>query len=122
MASRNPYESGRPKHWKKGDTKLPAGTAGEYRIVDKETRENKYIGESRDLQRRLNQHTRKQRCANESTVNTDKSHLYDSTKHEIVYQRAKAGASTEARRKHEKQKIAKHDPSWNKNKGGGGRK
>ena len=57
MTSRNPYEPGRPKRWKKGDTRLPPGTAGEYRILDRKTGKVKYIGEARDLQRRLYQHT-----------------------------------------------------------------
>ena len=113
----NPYGPGRAKDWVKGSTKLPAGTAGEYRIVSKETGKPTYIGESGDLESRLNQHTRRGKPRT-----TDKSHLYDPTKHRIAYQVARPGASTEARREHEKRKIAEHAPSWNKDGGGSGRR
>ena len=59
--SKNPYGPGRPKRWEKGKSRIPPGTAGEYRIRDKETGAVKYVGETKDLQRRLNQHTRKPR-------------------------------------------------------------
>ena len=117
MSYDNPYGPGRAKRWAKGITRLPPGTAGEYRIVSKESGKPNYIGESKDLQCRLNQHTR---IGKAST--TDKSHLYDPTKHEIVYQVAKPDASTEARREHEKRKIAEHAPSWNLDRGGSGRR
>lgn len=57
----SPYRPGRPKKWKKGETPIPPGTPGSYRITDKETGEIKYVGETKDLQRRLNQHTRQPR-------------------------------------------------------------
>lgn len=114
----NPYGPGRPKRWLRGRTKLPTGTAGEYRIVSRRTGRPKYIGESGDLQRRLNEHTRRPTFA----TSRDKSHLYDPSKHEIVYQVAISGASTTARRTHEKNKIAEHAPSWNLDCGGSGRK
>ncbi len=117
MSSDNPYGPGRAKRWVKGGTRLPPGTAGEYRIVKKETGKPHYIGESGDLERRLNQHTRMGKAGT-----TDKSHLYDASKHEITYQVAKAGASTEARREHERRKIAEHAPSWNLDRGGSGRR
>ena len=117
MSYENPYGSGRAKRWVKGGTRLPPGTTGEYRIVNNETGKPNYIGESGDLERRLNQHTRKGKART-----TDKSHLYDPTKHEIVYQVAKPGASNEARREHEKRKIAEHAPAWNLDRGGSGRR
>lgn len=55
----NPYGPGRPKRWIKGETRIPPNTAGEYRIRDKESGEVKYVGETKDLQKRLNQHTRR---------------------------------------------------------------
>lgn len=55
-------------------------------------------------------------------MSKDKSHLFDPAKHEIVYKEAKPGASSDQRRKHEKQKIARHKPSWNDDGGGSGRK
>lgn len=117
MSYRNPYGPGRAKRWVKGSTRLPPGTAGEYRIVNKETGNPAYIGESGDLESRLNQHTRRGKARN-----TDKSHLYDPTRHEVVYYVAKPGATTEARREHEKRKIAEHAPPWNQDRGGSGRK
>ena len=112
------YGPGRPRRWEKGKTKLPPGTAGEYRIVNKDTRDPEYIGESKDLQRRLNQHTRR----TQKPTRTDKSHLYDREKHNIEFKQAKPGASSSARRKHEKTKIAQHRPSLNQDGGGSGRK
>ena len=116
--SGSPYGRGRPRRWVKGRTKLPPGTAGEYRIVSKETGNVEYVGESGDLEHRLNQHTR--RTSRRSA--TDKSGLYDPAKHEIFFQVAKPGTSTETRRAHEKRKIAEHEPSWNRDRGGSGRK
>lgn len=112
------YGRGRPKHWAKHGTKLPPGTAGEYRIVNRETGKPVYIGESGDLQRRLNQHTR----TSQKPSTTDKSQLYDPVKHEVRYQLAKPHTSPEDRRQHERASIAKHRPLWNRDRGGSGRK
>lgn len=109
---------GRPRRWQKHGAKLPPGTAGEYRIVSIETGKPEYIGESGDLQRRLNQHTR----GSQKPSQTDKSHLFDPLKHEVRYQVAKRGASVESRREHERASIAKHRPPWNRDQGGSGRK
>lgn len=114
----SPYRPGRPRRWEKGKTKLPPGSAGEYRIVDKESGKPVYIGESGNLQARLNQHTRQ----TQNPTRTDKSSRNNPKKHRVDYQLAKPGASTEARRKHERSKIAQHKPPWNKDAGGSGRK
>ena len=118
--SDSPYGPGPPKKWKKGESKIPSGTAGEYRIKNKETGEIKYIGETKDLQRRLNQHTRRPKT--EEKMSKDKSDRFDSDKHEVSYKEAKPGSSPASRRAHEKTKIARHKPSWNKDRGGSGRK
>lgn len=55
-------------------------------------------------------------------MSKDKSHLFDPEKHEIVYKEAKSGVSSDQRRKHEAKKIAQHNPSWNDDRGGSGRK
>lgn len=114
----NTYAPGRPKRWEKGKTKLPKGTVGEYRIVDKQTGKPEYIGESSDLQQRLNQHTRRSK----KPTGTDKGHLFDPEKHRVEYKTARRGATSSARREHEKRKIAQHKPSWNKDGGGSGRR
>ena len=112
------YGAGRPRRWAKRGAKLPPGTAGEYRIVDTETGKPEYIGETKDLQRRLNQHTR----ATTKPSRTNKSDRYDSAKHEICYQVANPLASAEQRREHERASIARHRPPWNADRGGSGRK
>ena len=112
------YGVGGLKRWQKRGDKLPPDTAGEYRIVDIGTGTPQYIGESGDLQRRLNQHTRTAR----KPAKTDKSHLFDPLRHEIRYQVAKHGVSVESRREHERASIAKHGPPWNRDQGGSGRR
>lgn len=57
--AKSPYGPGRFKKWDKDGEKIPPGTAGEYRIQDKKTGETLYIGESSDLQQRLNAHTKR---------------------------------------------------------------
>lgn len=54
-------------------------------------------------------------------MSRDKSDKFDPAKHNISYQEAKPNASPSSRRKHEKDKIKKHKPSWNKDRGGSGR-
>lgn len=55
-------------------------------------------------------------------MNKDKSSRFDPDKHEISYKEAKPGFSPDSRRAHEKKKIAQHKPTWNKGRGGSGRK
>ncbi len=59
--AKNPYGPGRFKKWDKDGDKIPPDTPGEYRIQDKETGEILYIGESGELQDRLNAHTKRKR-------------------------------------------------------------
>ncbi|MCY3701512.1 MAG: GIY-YIG nuclease family protein [Rhodospirillales bacterium] len=86
--------------------------------MDKNSGKLVYIGESGDLQSRLNQHTRQA----QKPTRTDKSDLYNPKKHRVDYKLAKPDAAAEQRRKHERSKIAQHRPPWNKDGGGSGRK
>lgn len=114
----NPYSPGRPKRWKRGETKVPPRTAGEYRLVDKTTGAPLYIGETSDVQRRLTQHTRPA----QRPTRTDKSNRFDPSKHRVEFKAAKLGATTGDRRAHERSKIVQHKPPWNRDGGGSGRK
>ena len=99
LALAGPYGPGAPS---KGD---PPKAPGEYRIKDA-AGNIKYIGETKDLQRRKKEHEKSGKKA--------PGGLYE-------YKVAKPETSTDERRTHEKQKIKKHAPAENKSKGGEGR-
>lgn len=54
------YKSGRPNKYNPntGEGKKPPSTPGEYRIRNEETNKIEYIGETNDLNRRMNEHKR----------------------------------------------------------------
>jgi hypothetical protein len=100
LAFAGPYGPGAPS---KSD---PPKAAGEYRIKGPDGK-IKYLGETKDLQRRKKQHERSGRIAPGDTF-----------EHKV----ANPEATTDERRAHEKEKIKKHNPPENKSKGGEGRK
>ncbi len=88
--------------------KEPPSQAGVYRIIDKESGEILYIGETSNLRRRKKEHL--------------KSGKYDPEFHVFAWQLADAESTSEDRREVERKKIDRHEPSENKRRGGGGRK
>ena len=105
------YKQGRPKEidpFNEMD-KIPK-KPGEYRKIEKtgsQMRENNYIGETNNLHRRIGEHKR-----------TGKIKPGE----KIAIQVADGRSTSNTRREHEKEKIAKHKPIENKSSGGEGRK
>ncbi len=101
------YKPGRLNKWnptaRKGSE--PPKTAGEYRIRTGNNR-MKYIGETNNLDRRINEHIKSGKIRKDQTVE---------------WQEAKGTSTSNTRRKHETGKIEKHKPFNNKRGGGGGR-
>ncbi|MBN2798578.1 MAG: GIY-YIG nuclease family protein [Deltaproteobacteria bacterium] len=97
-----PYGPGRPSR------QPPPHAPGEYRWVNKETKERDYIGETNDLARRKGEHER-----------SDKP--VDSSTHTFEWKEADPSSTSESRREHERKKIAQHHPPLNQRGGGGGR-
>ncbi|CAK0749994.1 GIY-YIG domain-containing protein [Gammaproteobacteria bacterium] len=92
---------------KGSDSPLP-NSPGVYRHINKENGNVDYIGESKDLRKRQQEHTRS------GKLDTDKQY--------VQYGVAKDTASTNDRRKTEVNHIARHAPPGNTTKGGNGRK
>lgn len=103
-----PYKAGRPfKYDPSSGGKRPPESPGEYRIKNKNGT-TIYIGESCDLNRRMNEHIR--------------SGKFDiSAGDTFEYQVADKRSTSRTRREHEQQKIAEHDPLLNRSRGGEGR-
>lgn len=104
------YAAGRPKKYNPttGEGHKPPQTAGEYRIRSKNgTLE--YIGETNNLNRRMNEHLRSGKLPTGKCGGT------------IEWQTADPHSTSESRRVHERIKIAKHLPRGNKSIGGEGR-
>ena len=100
------YKPGRPFKYESGknDDKPPL-YPGEYRIRDSEG-DIKYVGETSDLRRRLNQHIRSGKLSEGDS---------------FEYKIADGRSTSKTRRAHEQEKIKQHNPTDNKSKGGEGR-
>jgi len=92
---------------KGSDSPLP-NAPGVYRHVSKENGNIDYVGESKNLKKRQQEHARN------GKLNTDKQY--------VQYGEAKNTASTDDRRRTEVNHIARHNPPGNTTKGGNGRK
>lgn len=96
----SPYDRGRPRR------STPPNTGGEYRIRDGATGELRYIGETNDLSRRQDEHTRSGLLQPGDT---------------FEWKASRDGATSLERRAAEREHIAKHSPPANRRAGGGGR-
>ena len=99
-----------PGRYKRGE---PEPVRGVYRYVDKNTNEIVYVGQSKNLRRRYQQHLR-----------GDKPPFDPNTQHfdwkEQTFLSKVVSALMERQQK-ERDKIRQHNPPLNRNKGGGGR-
>lgn len=107
-----PYGPGRPHKYdpSKPNSLQPPAAPGEYRIRNHKN-QLKYIGIASDLKRRMKQHI----LTGEFDARAKKSDTFE-------YQLAKPGAQFEDLCRHERSKIALHNPLDNKRGGGGGRR
>ena len=105
------YKPGRPTKYNPstGTGQKPPAKPGEYRIRNEEGN-IEYIGETNNLARRTSEHIR-----------TGKLHTGEGCKSTIEYKVADGRSTSRTRREHEQQKIAQHQPSLNKSRGGEGR-
>lgn len=103
------YKPGRPTKYNPttGQGNAPQHKAGEYRIRDGGGSIS-YIGETNDLRRRMHQHQQS------GKLNTSNGSTFE-------YKYADGRSTSATRRKHEKSKIAQHNPPLNKSRGGEGR-
>ena len=101
------YKPGRPTKYvpATGAGTKPPARPGEYRIRDADAN-ILYIGETDNLARRTGEHIRSGKLPPDGT---------------IEYQIADGRSTSRTRRRHERQKIAQHQPPLNKSKGGEGR-
>lgn len=105
------YKPGRPTKYdpSTGHGTKPPASAGEYRIRNSQG-SLVYIGETNNLNRRMNEHIRTGKLATGAGP------------HSIIeYKVASADSTSATRRAHEQQKIAQHNPALNKSRGGEGR-
>lgn len=103
------YEPGRPIEVKPFDTmrkKTVPHEKGEYRILDM-SRNILYIGQAKDLARRMKDHIRTGKLNKNNGI--------------FAFKVANEDASWKSLVNHERQKIKKHDPPLNKRAGGAGR-
>ena len=105
------YKPGRPTKYNPYDKsgKKPPAKPGEYRIRDKDG-EITYIGETCDLNRRMNQHIKNGKLSDPNNSGGT-----------FEYKVADGRSSSNTRRIHEKEKIKQHNPAMNASKGGEGR-
>lgn len=105
------YGPGRPFKYNPstGAGRRPPSSPGEYRIRDGEGR-IVYIGETNDLNRRMWEHIRSGKLPTGTGCRST-----------IEYKVASESSTSRSRRAHEQQKIAQHNPAWNKSRGGEGR-
>ena len=96
------YKPGRPS------TKEPPCSAGEYRFINKNTKEIDYLGETNNLKRRMREHERSNKPISRDT-------------HHFAWKEADGRFSAEKRRDHERRKIKEKKPPLNIRSGGGGR-
>ena len=104
------YQAGRPKKYNPttGAGNKPPKLPGEYRICSADGTIN-YIGETNNLNRRMNEHLRSGKLPTGKLGGT------------IEWQPADINSTSVSRRSHERIKIAKHLPRGNKSRGGEGR-
>ena len=101
------YKPGRPTKYDpaRANSEKPPERPGEYRIRD-EAGSITYVGETNNLRRRTNEHTRSGKLDCSGT---------------LEYQIADGRSTSQTRRVHEREKIHQHSPTDNKSKGGEGR-
>lgn len=105
------YKPGRPSKYNpttQSGSKPPA-KAGEYRIRDREGNIT-YIGETSNLQRRMNQHLYNGKMSGGQNEGGT-----------FEWKLADGRSSSATRREHERRKIEQHSPSLNRSRGGEGR-
>lgn len=105
------YKPGRPSKYNPStkEGKEPPHKAGEYRIRDS-SNQITYVGETNDLNRRMNEHVHTGKCRTGKNADT------------FEYKEADRRSTSKTRRTHEQKKIKQHNPPLNKSKGGEGRR
>lgn len=105
------YKPGRPSKYDPftGKGSPPPSAPGEYRIRDA-AGSIAYVGETNDLRRRMGEHLRHGKLAQEETRGGT-----------LEWKTADGRSSSRTRRQHEQAKIARHDPPLNRSVGGEGR-
>ncbi len=106
-SSINPGRMKETDNIKGPNSNLP-NSPGMYRHVNKEDGKIEYVGQTKDLRTRQQQHAR------DGKLNTDKQY--------VQYSEARAGASKSDLCRTEVDHIARHKPSGNTTKGGNGRR
>jgi len=103
------YYRGRPNKYNAltNEGTKPPNVVGEYRIRYRKLSRIKYIGITKDLERRMNEHKR-----------SGKINQYAPY---FEWMAAVPGTPYNVLREHEHKSIIKHNPYLNKNKGGGGK-
>ena len=96
------FKQGRPS------TQEPPNDPGVYRYINNESGKVDYVGETADLRRRSNEHSR--------------SDMVSRDTHTFAWQKADGRSTSTTRRAHEQVKISQHNPPLNQRAGGGGRK
>ena len=99
------YAPGRPVKYCLGVSTKPPPKPGEYRIRD-DSGLIVYLGETNNLKRRASEHLRTGKLTNSGSYE---------------YKVADGRSSSRTRREHERTKIAEHNPSLNRSRGGEGR-
>lgn len=105
------YKPGRPRTYipATGKGTIPPQKPGIYRIRST-SGEILYIGETCNLHRRMQEHIR-----------AGKISLSRTAPSRVEYKVADGRSTSSSRRAHERMKIAKHNPSLNRSRGGEGR-
>ena len=106
------YKPGRPSKYDPftGKGSPPPSAPGEYRIRDA-AGSIAYVGETNDLRRRMGEHLRRGKLAQEETRGGT-----------LEWKTADGRSSSRTRRQHEQAKIARHDPPLNRSIGGASRR
>jgi len=102
------YDPGRMREYRYDDTDDIPNEMGTYRFFEKTDSGNKihYIGVSKDLHRRVNQH---------------KGSKFQHGEY-VAIKVANSGTTWDELIEHERKKIQQHNPGRNQNSGGGGRR
>ncbi len=105
------YKPGRPNKYDPttGVGVKPPARPGEYRMRD-DSGAITYVGETNNLARRIKEHIR-----------SGKLPVGQEGRNTVEYKVADGRSTSNTRRKHEQQSIAKHQPPLNKSRGGEGR-
>ncbi len=103
------YKPGRAKelHPLTNAAQRPPKVKGEYRILDSRTKKPKYIGVTKDLDRRMHEHIKTGKINEQNGI--------------FAYKTADGRASQQRLNNHERIKIDKHSPELNQRAGGAGR-